>query len=316
LSNPDTYKSAYERELVARKTAEKLLDDKTRNLYDSVGELKKTITALEDTQDKLVHSEKMASIGQLAAGVAHEINNPIGFSISNLNTLSEYVESFVKLDKFVTDNLPSIKGSDFEKTYQTLREKEDINFIIGDLTSLLNDTVNGLNRVSAIVTNLNKVSHASELEMELADINEVINESLKVVWNELKYNMEIKKNLIDVPYVFCHPGEIQQVLMNLFINAFHACVDKGILTVSTSIIKGQNRDWLVINVADNGKGMSRDVKKKIFEPFFTTKPVGVGTGLGLSVSFGIIEKHEGNIEVISEEGVGTTFIITLPFPAH
>lgn len=312
MSIPDNYKEAYERECIARKKAETLLKDKA---HENVDELQKTITALEAAQDKLVHSEKMASIGELAAGVAHEINNPIGFSLSNLNTLSEYVKSFVKLDELVTLNIPAIKGSDFPSKYNKLRDEEDISFIISDLNALLDETVNGLNRVSSIVANLKQVSHAGEHEMELADINEIINESLKVVWNELKYKMEIKKDLIDAPQIYCHPGEIQQVLMNLFINASHACVDKGILTVSTTIIKG-NRDWLVINVADNGKGMPRSVKNKIFEPFFTTKAVGVGTGLGLSVTFGIIEKHEGNIEVISEEGEGTTFIITLPCPVQ
>lgn len=314
MPDKDPYKAAYERERFARKEAEKLLDDKSRSLYNSVVKLQSTVDALEEAQEQLVQSEKMASIGQLAAGVAHEINNPIGFSLSNLTTLSEYVESFIKLDKLVVKNLPDLANHTLSNHYQTLRKAEDIDFISEDLKELLEDTVKGLNRVSAIVANLKKVTHAGELEMELADVNDIIEESIKVVWSELKYNMEVEKQLASVPMVPCHTGEIHQVLMNLFLNASHACEDKGILTLKTSTKEEKGKKWVVINVSDNGKGMPREVRKKIFDPFFTTKPVGVGTGLGLSVSFGIIEKHEGTIQVASEEGKGTTFTISLPLP--
>ena len=316
MADKDPYKIAYERERFARKHAEKLLDDKSRSLYNSVVELQSTVDALEEAQEQLVQSEKMASIGQLAAGVAHEINNPIGFSLSNLTTLSEYVESFIKLDKLVINSLPDLANQDMAKQYQILRKAEDIEFITSDVKELLEDTVKGLNRVSAIVANLKKVTHAGELEMELSDINDIVEESIKVVWSELKYNMEVEKNLSKVPMVNCHTGEIHQVLMNLFLNASHACEEKGILTITTSTKEVKNKQWVVIEVADNGKGMSKDVKKKIFDPFFTTKPVGVGTGLGLSVSFGIIEKHEGTIKVTSKEDQGTTFTISLPLPEN
>lgn len=310
----DTYKVAYEREKLARIRAEDLLDKKTRTLYDSVLKLQETVSELEQMQDKLVQSEKMASIGQLAAGVAHEINNPIGFSLSNLTTLSEYIASFIKLDSLVLENISDSVSADFINQYNALRKDEDIDFIVDDLGGLLGDTVKGLNRVSAIVSNLKKVSHAGELEKELCDVNEIIEESIKVVWSELKYNMEVEKKFGDIPHIYCHTGEIHQVLMNLFLNASHACKDKGILRLSTAIQKIKEKEWLVIRVADNGDGMPMEVKKKIFDPFFTTKPVGVGTGLGLSVSFGIIDKHKGTIEVHSEEGLGTTFIICLPLP--
>lgn len=314
MADKDPYKTAYERERFARKQAEKLLDEKSRSLYNSVVELQSSVDSLEEAQEQLVQSEKMASIGQLAAGVAHEINNPIGFSLSNLTTLSEYVGSFIKLDKLVVSNLPALESHPLVNKYQTLRKAEDIDFVVGDLKELLDDTINGLNRVSAIVANLKKVTHAGELEMELGDINEIIEESIKVVWSELKYNMEVEKQLTKVPMVLCHMGEIHQVLMNLFLNASHACEDKGILTLKTSTQEENGQQWVVINIIDNGKGMSRAVRKKIFDPFFTTKPVGVGTGLGLSVSLGIIEKHKGTIKVTSEEGVGTTFTISLPLP--
>ncbi len=312
MADTDPYKAAYERERFARKKAEQLLDDKTRILYDNVMQLQTTVDALHEAQNQLVQSEKMASIGQLAAGVAHEINNPIGFSLSNLTTMTEYVESFIKLDKLVTSNIPALENNKLAAQYQALRKEEEIEFIVDDIKELLDDTIKGLNRVSSIVANLKKVTHAGELEMELCNINDIIDESVKVVWSELKYNMEVSKHFSELPAVNCHTGEIHQVLMNLFLNASHACEDKGILTITTSTVTKDGQDWVYIKVADNGKGMPDDVIKKAFDPFFTTKPVGVGTGLGLSVSFGIIEKHKGKISIESVEGLGTTFIIRLP----
>ncbi|WP_076419474.1 ATP-binding protein [Colwellia sp. UCD-KL20] len=312
MSTTDPYKAAYERERFARKKAEQLLDDKTRTLYDNVVQLQSTVSALEEAQDQLVQSEKMASIGQLAAGVAHEINNPIGFSLSNLTTLSEYIESFIHLDEIVISNISTLADHPLTTQYQAYRKQEDMDFIIGDLKELLGDTIKGLNRVSAIVANLKKVTHAGELEMEFGDINDIIDESIKVVWSELKYKMQVEKQFTEVPLILCHSGEIHQVLMNLFLNASHACEDKGLLIIKTYTKEEKGKNWVVIEVADNGKGMPREVRKKIFDPFFTTKPVGVGTGLGLSVSFGIIEKHKGIIKVTSEESKGTTFTISLP----
>ena len=312
MTNTDPYKAAYERERFARKKAESLLDEKTRSLYKNVVQLQTTVDALKEAQEQLIQSEKMASIGQLAAGVAHEINNPIGFSLSNLNTLTEYIESFVKYDEFVVSTLPKFESKELVEQYKTTRKKEDIDFIVDDVTELLTDSIKGLKRVSQIVANLKKVTHAGELEMEACNINDIIEESIKVVWSELKYNMEVVKQFTSVPMILCHTGEIHQVLMNIFLNASHACEDKGILTIETSTQSVQGNEWVLIRISDNGKGMTEEVRKKIFDPFFTTKPVGVGTGLGLSVSFGIIDKHKGKIKVTSEEGKGTTFNISLP----
>lgn len=312
MSEENPYKAAYERERQARQMAESLLDDKTRSLYDNVIKLESTVAELEETQDKLVQSEKMASIGQLAAGVAHEINNPIGFSLSNLNTLSDYLQSILSLDKLVMSSLLALDNEQFSKQYQELRNEHDIDFIVEDIDSLVSDSVKGLNRVSAIVANLKKVSHSGELEKESCDINQLIDESLKVVWSELKYTMQVEKHFGEIPPVLCHGGEITQVLMNLFLNASYACEENGVLDIRTYQTNSHDRDWVIIKVQDNGKGMSSQVLKKIFDPFYTTKPVGVGTGLGLSVSFGIIDKHGGKISAHSEEGQGTTFTIVLP----
>ena len=312
MPDENPYKAAYERERQARQMAESLLDDKTRSLYDNVVKLESTVAELEEAQDKLIQSEKMASIGQLAAGVAHEINNPIGFSLSNLNTLTDYLESILSLDKLVMKALPNMAEEEFSTQYQALRNDQDIDFIYEDIESLLADSVKGLNRVSAIVANLKKVSHSGDLEKDACDVNELIDEALKVVWSELKYTMKVHKDFGTLSNLLCHGGEITQVLMNLFLNASYACEENGeldIRTYQTTINKDQ---WIIIKVQDNGKGMAPEVVKKIFDPFFTTKPVGVGTGLGLSVSFGIIDKHGGTIKVHSEEGQGTTFTILLP----
>lgn len=312
----DPYKQAYERERQARLHAELLLNEKTRTLYESNVELKSVIDSLKSTQDQLVQSEKMASIGQLAAGVAHEINNPIGYSLSNLSTLVEYIESLTNLDEFVVSNM--IKSDNIATSteqYLALREKEDVDFIFSDVKGLLDDTVKGLHRVSDIVANLKKVSHSGDLDSEYCNINEIIEDSLKVVWNEVKYSIEVEKYLSDVALVKCHQSEIHQVLINMFINAAHACENSesaGVLVIKTTALAIDSKDFVIIEITDNGKGMNRETRKKIFDPFFTTKPVGVGTGLGLSISFGILENHGGKIDVISEEGKGTTFKLYLP----
>ncbi|WDE10225.1 sensor histidine kinase [Thalassomonas haliotis] len=308
------YQSAYDRERKARLHAESLLDEKTRDLYANVVQLQETIAELSDTQEKLIQSEKMASIGQLAAGVAHEINNPIGFSISNLATLSDCVESFMNLDEFVSAKMATNSDDNFFEQYKNLQEQEDIEFIKEDVKELLSDTINGLDRVKDIVAHLKKVSYQGEMAKELCDINACIEESLKVAGSELKYTMEVEKDLQSIPQVMCHGNELHQVLINMYVNAAHACEDnpQGLLKVKTSSKTLRKKDWVVIDITDNGKGISKAIIKKIFDPFYTTKPVGVGTGLGLSISFGIIEKHGGRIDVVSEEGKGTTFSILLP----
>jgi signal transduction histidine kinase len=312
MNKPDPYKVAYERERKARLLAEKLLNDKTRRLYDNCIKLELTINELSSTQQQLIQSEKMASIGLLAAGVAHEINNPIGFSISNISILSEYVDSLLKLDDFIINKAPSLSPYDVTQAYKKLRVQEDIDYVNSDIKSTLSETEEGLNRVKDIVSNLNKVSHSGALEKELCDINSLIEESLKVVWNELKYCLTINKNLAKVPKIHCHKGEITQVLMNMFINASHASINKGTLNIATEVSREGISDYLNIIINDNGNGIPQNIINKIFDPFFTTKPVGVGTGLGLSISFGIIKKHQGEIKVTSEEGQGTTFTIKLP----
>ncbi len=312
MNKPDPYKSAYERERKARLLAEQLLNDKTRHLYDNCQKLELTVKELKSAQQQLIQSEKMASIGQLAAGVAHEINNPVGYTISNLSVLSEYVDSLLMLDGFMISNLDLLAADNIAKGYQELREKEDIDYISNDIKSMLTETSTGLNRIKEIVMNLKKVSHAGGGVEVLCDVNTLIDESIKVVWNELKYCLTINRNLSEIPKIYCHPSEINQVLMNMFINAAHATKQNGTLNISTAIKEEESRSYVIIEISDNGKGIPQAIIAKIFDPFFTTKPVGIGTGLGLSISFGIIKNHKGKILVESEEQKGTTFTIYLP----
>jgi signal transduction histidine kinase len=312
MSKQDPYKQAYERERQARLLAEQLLDDKTRSLYNSCIELESTLIELQTTQNQLIQSEKMASIGQLAAGVAHEINNPIGYSISNLSILNEYIDSFMTLDKFIVSNVDSSSLQNVVKAYLELRAQENIDYINSDIKPMLDDTQKGLDRVKEIVSNLNKVSHSGGGGKTLCNINNLIDESLKAVWNELRFCSSINKVFAKIPDVFCHPSEITQVLLNILINAAHANENKGTLDIISAVVEENGQDYVTVTITDNGVGIPQEILNKIFDPFFTTKPVGVGTGLGLSISFGIIKKHHGKINVVSDEGQGTTFTIYLP----
>ena len=208
MSDVNPYKMAYERERFARQKAEQLLDEKTRRLYASVVNLQATVDQLKDTQEQLGQAEKIASIGQLSVGVAHEINNPLGFCLSNMIMLQEYLHSIVKLDAEMINNITEITESALAKKYQQVRVEEDIDFVINDLKSLLTDTVNGLRRIGNIVDDLKKVTHVGEFKQELCDINQIIIDSLNVVWAELKYTMTIEKIFADLPRVHCHGAEI------------------------------------------------------------------------------------------------------------
>ncbi len=269
---------------------------------------------LQENQSQLVQSEKMASLGQLAAGVAHEINNPVGFIMSNLRTLADYVSVF---KTFVTKQSAlesAVVSRDADKQaavlaeIQTLSEKEDLPYIMNDVDHLLSESLEGTERVKGIVQGLKSFARLDESEIKEGNINEGIEATLKMVWNELKYKCQVHKKLGDIPPLRCHPGQLNQVFMNLFVNAAHAIPERGDITIET-LTEGEH---IVVRISDTGSGISPENLSKIFTPFFTTKPIGVGTGLGLSVSYGIIQKHRGTIEVQSAVGKGTTFTIKLP----
>ena len=279
-----------------------------RELELNYERIKQTNTRLEEAQNQLLQSEKMASIGQLAAGVAHEINNPIGFVSSNLGTLRTYVEPLFQLLAQLRAAAPMTLPEGIVQELDRINRAIDLEFVQEDLPQLLNESDEGLSRVKKIVQDLKDFSRVDTAEWQDADLNAGLDSTLNVVMNEVKYKAEVRKHYGVLPPVHCIAAQLNQVFMNLIVNAAHAIPERGTIALST----WAQQDWVCVEVRDTGCGMSEEVRRRIFEPFFTTKPVGQGTGLGLSLSFSIIQKHGGRIEVESTEGVGTSFQVWIP----
>lgn len=289
---------------VAKRTG--TLNVRNKELLDINNEMK-------ETQQQLLQAEKMASVGQLAAGVAHEINNPIGFVSSNLSTLKDYVSSYQLLTNEVS-KLINTEDSQSVEAFSNLQqylEKEDFDFINQDVSELIEESEEGLQRVSEIVGGLKLFSRIDNDEKQLFDLNACLKTTLNMVKNELKYDCDIETDFQPLPTTAINVGKLNQVFTNLLINAGQAIKSTGkfgLLSLSTSVKHGH----IVIRIKDTGVGMSEEVLHKIFNPFFTTKPEGSGTGLGLSISFGIIVDHGGELIAESKEGAGSCFIVKLP----
>ncbi|MCW9023827.1 MAG: ATP-binding protein [Gammaproteobacteria bacterium] len=264
---------------------------------------------LHETHEQLLQSEKLASIGQLAAGVAHEINNPVGYVFSNLATLQTYVSDICQLLE-AYENLESMIESGGDKLEQLLKLKQelDLGYLKRDMQELVSESREGIARVKGIVQDLKDFSHVDEAEWQWANIHRGLDSTLNIVNNEIKYKAEVIKEYGELPDIECLASQVNQVFMNLLVNAAHAIEERGVITVRT----GKQDEQIWIEISDTGKGIEPENMKKIFDPFFTTKEVGKGTGLGLSLSYGIINKHHGNIDVQSEAGKGTTFKVWLP----
>ncbi|MBU0752678.1 MAG: PAS domain-containing protein [Gammaproteobacteria bacterium] len=267
------------------------------------------IKRLEEAHNQLLQSEKMASIGQLAAGVAHEINNPIGFVSANLGSLGKYVEQlFAVLAAYEAVRVQLPADSQAVADVAAAEKEADLAYLKEDIPALLKESLDGITRVRRIVQDLKDFSHVDSGEWQWADLHQGLDSTLNVVNNEIKYKAEVVKEYGDLPRVECLGSQINQVFMNLLVNAAHAIQERGVITVRT----GSAGEEVWVEVADTGSGIPPDNLKRIFDPFFTTKPIGKGTGLGLSLSYGIVQKHHGRIEVSSELGKGTTFRVTLP----
>jgi len=292
-------------EVARRKAAEK-------QLLVSYAKLQQAHEDLKTSQKSLVQNEKMASLGILSAGIAHEINNPVGYILSNLTTLSEYLPGIDKTYKEMRALISEIDKSNplYERRLKIERviEERDINYLREDTLDLVEETKEGANRVLAIVRGLRNFAHTDDEAMKPADINECLQSTLNLVNNELKYHCHIETSYGELPNIHCSISKLGQVFMNILINAGHAIEDKGVISVTTR----QSDDSVYIDIKDNGSGMSEATVQNIFQPFFTTKPKGRGTGLGLAISFGIVQEHGGAINVDSTEGVGTVFSIQLP----
>ena len=265
---------------------------------------------LEEANNQLLQSEKMASIGQLAAGIAHELNNPIGFVHSNLGTLDGYLHDLMTIiDAYDAATSSQGESCPHLKSIQQLREEHDFEFVREDIFKLLSESKDGLSRVRKIVQDLKTFSRVGEQEWQEADLHQGIDSTLNIVWNELKYKCQVIKEYGDIPPVYCLISQLNQVFMNLLVNAGHAIDVKGTITIRTRRL---GEDKVCIEIADTGKGIPPANLNRIFEPFFTTKPIGKGTGLGLSVSYNIVRRHQGEITVESEPDKGTTFRLILP----
>lgn len=265
------------------------------------------IKRLEEAQNQLLQSERMASIGQLAAGVAHEINNPVGFVNSNLGSLQRYVTDMLRLLSVYEKAEGALPGAATQEINQ-VKADIDVEFLREDVANLLVESLDGLKRVTRIVQDLKDFSHVDESERQWADLEAGLESTLRVVWNELKYKAEVIKEFAGIPQVECFAFQLNQVFMNLLINASHAIEGRGTIAIRT----GHDDACVWVEVQDSGRGIKPEHLSRIFEPFFTTKPVGQGTGLGLSLAYGIVKKHDGRIEVKSELGQGTVFRVILP----
>ena len=269
---------------------------------------------LQRHKDQIVQSEKLASIGQLAAGVAHEINNPIGFVTSNLGTVQDYLTSlqtilrmYEELDA-IGDERPTERAAQ-AAAIAAAKAEEDLEFIFGDLANVVQESLDGVGRVAEIVQNLKSFARADVDQTSAYDVNEGVEAMVRMSWNELKYRCEVVREFGEIPTLACNAGRINQVIMNMLVNAAQAMPEQGgKITLRTAVVA----DEAVITIADTGAGIAPEHLSRIFDPFFTTKEVGSGTGLGLSISHGIIQEHGGRIEVASQPGSGTTFRICLP----
>jgi len=289
-------------DITQHKIAEDLL--KQRN-----EELQTALDKIQEVQGQLVQSEKLASVGQLAAGVAHEINNPIGYINSNLTSLKNYIEDLLALVAIFEKAESGLTDTGQLNQIEAFKKKIDLEFLKSDVLDLLDESHEGAGRVKKIVQDLKDFSHAGgDDDWQWANLHTCLDSTLNIVNNEIKYKASVVKKFGDIPQAWCLPHQLNQVFMNLLVNAAHAIENEGTITVST----GAESEHIWVEVSDTGKGIAPEHVNKIFDPFFTTKPVGKGTGLGLSVSYNIIKKHNGEIRLDSRIGEGTTFRIILP----
>lgn len=286
------------------KAARDMLRKNNLRLTDQVAQ---GACALEQAQKQLLQVEKMAAMGQLAAGIAHEINNPVGFVGSNLTTLETYLQDIFAIVGAYEHAAALESGPEFD-TARAMQRDLDYDFIKKDTVDLLAESRDGIGRVRQIVRDLKDFSHMGGTDWQWADLHQGLDSTLNIVWNELKYHCVVSKKYGALPKVYCLPNQLNQVFMNLLVNAAQAMEKRGTITITTEPVG----DAAVrILIEDNGRGIPAASLSRIFDPFYTTKPVGKGTGLGLSLSASIIERHNGLIEVSSEVGK-TVFAITLP----
>jgi signal transduction histidine kinase len=269
---------------------------------------------IEEANQNLLQSEKMASIGQLAAGVAHEINNPLGYIYSNLNPLKQYIADLIDIADSA-DNLAGLCQSDHPVVlaFEQLKKRIDLDFLKNDIKDLVDESLEGSERAKQIVQDLRDFSRLDRKDREPFDLEAGLDATLNIVSNEVKYKAKVIKEYAGLRPVECIGAQLNQVFMNLLVNAAQAIDNFGQITIRTGY---ENNGWLWVEIEDDGKGMNDETKAKIFDPFFTTKPVGKGTGLGLSLSYKMVANNNGKIDVDSTPGIGTRFRISLPIDSN
>lgn len=272
-------------------------------------ELARRLKKSQQIELQLMQSDKLAAIGQLAAGIAHEINNPVGFVTSNLGSLDSYLRDiFELLDAYeALEKVCTLSEAAISKIRE-LKQQKEICFLRDDIGHLLSESQQGLVSVTKIVSDLKNFSRAESEDWKLVDLHNGLDSTLNIVWNEIKYHSTLIKEYGDIPKILCIPSQINQVFLNLLVNAAQAIQGKGVITIRT----GRVGDEVFIAISDTGTGIPVENLPRLFEPFFTTKPVGKGTGLGLSISYGIVQKHSGRIGVESTVGKGATFTVWIP----
>ncbi len=297
------------RELIQKATEAEIQKRYIRELEEKNQTLQQLYQELKETQTQLIQSEKMASLGQLVAGIAHELNNPISYVYANMKALQEYIRVVEDLLTLIHEvSQKGLDETDIKQRLNALQQAHDLNFIRGDIHQIINESLRGSERVREIIRNLRNFSRLDEAEVKEVDLHEGLDSTLMLLNNEIKNRITIHKEYGNIPAVVCHPGHINQVFMNLLLNAIQAIEGKGNLWIRTRSLE----DQVEVEIQDDGKGIPPEVVNKIFDPFFTTKPVGTGTGLGLSITYNIIKTHGGTISVESEVGKGTVFRIRLP----
>ena len=309
--NVNPYQMAYEREKKARLKAEDLLEEMSRRLYQKQIKLKENYELLHEQEAALLKSEKLATLGTLSAGIAHEVNNPLAFVLSNMDSLVNYTNSYKKMFHLIETATKNNQLSESVRdSFKLLIEQEDLAFANEDIEELLKDTSDGLIRVRDIINNLRSFSRTQSSDKVNSNLLEGLHSTLKLLSSELKGKVEVKLELEPLPNTVCNPNELNQVFLNLIINAKHAT--EGVKNAIINISSYSENDTIYIRVRDNGCGMSEKVKQQIFVPFYTTKTIGQGTGMGMAVVYGIITDHQGDIIVETAEGEGTVFEIQLP----
>lgn len=286
------------------RTLEQKVHERTGAMELANTDLTETIQALKDAQGQLVQSEKMASLGQLVAGVAHELNNPVGFIYANFPQLEEYVKDLLALIDALL-KLPMDESS--HKLAEQKIKDVDLDFIRDDILEIIRSGKSGASRIKEIVFSLRSFSRLDEAELKSVLLEDGLNDTLAILNHQTKNRINIVRDYQLNQPVMCFAGQANQVFMNIIYNGIQAINGEGTLTITTRL----ENEWAVITIEDTGEGIGQDIISKIFDPFFTTKKIGEGTGLGLSISYGIIEKHGGRIEVESETGKGTRFTIRL-----